>query len=229
MEICPSIPMFDLAGLATLAQWHGEQERGDGEEVPEGPVENEVWIRSSLEKISKTHHFYCRTTTFASWPAARQWSCSRTVEPGARFSTTTLPTFRLLFIDKQYFQLLQKIQKIFSTSANSSKKVFSTLANSSEGVGRSVRPPAHGRHAVHHVRQAAGQLHQVQGDLISLSTCSLLTESCLSGLEPHRRDPWQDQRDTGKQGHPSNCCQHQGNDNTITKNTKKAQDKKKQL
>ena len=66
MEICPSIPMFDLAGLATLAQWHGEQERGDGEEVPEGPVENEVWIRSSLEKISKTHHFYCRTTTFAS-------------------------------------------------------------------------------------------------------------------------------------------------------------------
>ena len=28
MEICPSIPMFDLAGLATLAQWHGQQERG---------------------------------------------------------------------------------------------------------------------------------------------------------------------------------------------------------
>ena len=43
MEICPSIPMFDLAGLATLAQWHGQQERGEaGEEVPEGPVENEV-------------------------------------------------------------------------------------------------------------------------------------------------------------------------------------------
>ena len=44
MEICPSIPMFDLAGLATLAQWHGQQERGGegGEEVPEGPVENEV-------------------------------------------------------------------------------------------------------------------------------------------------------------------------------------------
>ena len=90
---------------------------------------------------------------------------------------------------KKYFQLLQNLQKIFSTFVNSSKKVFSTLANSSEGVGRSVRPPAHGGHAVHHVRQAAGQLHQVQGDLISLSTCSLLTESCLSGLEPHRRDP----------------------------------------
>ena len=43
MEICPSIPMFDLAGLATLAQWHGQQERVEGgEEVPEGPVENEV-------------------------------------------------------------------------------------------------------------------------------------------------------------------------------------------
>ena len=111
----------------------------------------------------------------------------------------------------------------FSTfrKIKSSKKVFSTLAYSSEGVRRSVRPPAHGRHAVHHVRQAAGQLHQVQGDLISLSTCSLLTESCLSGLEPHRRDPWQDQRDTGKQGHPSNCCQHQGNDNAITKNTER--------
>ena len=82
-------------------------------------------------------------------------------------------------IFKTYFRLLPILQK----------KVFSTLANSSEGVGRSVRPPAHGRHAVHHLRQAAGQLHQVQGDLISLSTCSLSTESCLSGLEPHRRDP----------------------------------------
>ena len=66
MEICPSIPMFDLAGLATLAQWHGEQERGDGEEVPEGPVENEVWIKSSSVKFSKIPHFNCRTTTFAS-------------------------------------------------------------------------------------------------------------------------------------------------------------------
>ena len=66
MEICPSIPMFDLAGLATLAQWHGEQERGDGEEVPEGPVENEVWIKISSVKFSKIHHFDCRTTTFAS-------------------------------------------------------------------------------------------------------------------------------------------------------------------
>ena len=131
-----------------------------------------------------------------------------------------------------HFQVVIHWQTIFSTLGKDSKnifdfckfvkqKVFSTLANSSEGVGRSVRPPAHGRHAVHHVRQAAGQLHQVQGDLISLSTCSLLTESCLSGLEPHRRDPWQDQRDTGKQGHPSNCCQHQGNDNAITKNTER--------
>ena len=47
MEICPSIPMFDLAGLATLAQWHGQQERVEGgEEVPEGPVENEVCLMS---------------------------------------------------------------------------------------------------------------------------------------------------------------------------------------
>ena len=66
MEICPSIPMFDLAGLATLAQWHGEQERGDGEEVPEGPVENEVWMKNSSVKFSKIHHCNCRTTTFAS-------------------------------------------------------------------------------------------------------------------------------------------------------------------
>jgi len=32
MEITPSIPMFDLAGLATLAQWHGEE--GAGQSVP---------------------------------------------------------------------------------------------------------------------------------------------------------------------------------------------------
>ena len=51
MEICPSIPMFDLAGLATLAQWHGQQERGEGEEVPEGPVENEV-RRYKTEKVT---------------------------------------------------------------------------------------------------------------------------------------------------------------------------------
>ena len=35
MEICPSIPMFDLAGLATLAQWHGQQEQEQGQEVQE--------------------------------------------------------------------------------------------------------------------------------------------------------------------------------------------------
>ena len=56
MEICPSIPMFDLAGLATLAQWHGQQERGGegGEEVPEGPVENEVDTSSLTSVVTKT-------------------------------------------------------------------------------------------------------------------------------------------------------------------------------
>ena len=55
MEICPSIPMFDLAGLATLAQWHGQQERGGegGEEVPEGPVENEVDTSSLPSVVTK--------------------------------------------------------------------------------------------------------------------------------------------------------------------------------
>ena len=59
MEICPSIPMFDLAGLATLAQWHGQQERGGegGEEVPEGPVENEVDTSSLPSVVTKNHSF----------------------------------------------------------------------------------------------------------------------------------------------------------------------------
>ena len=63
MEICPSIPMFDLAGLATLAQWHGQQERGEGEEVPEGPVENEVRLYNRKSDNSSS---LCRTTTSAS-------------------------------------------------------------------------------------------------------------------------------------------------------------------
>ena len=75
---------------------------------------------------------------------------------------------------------------------------------------------------MHTVQQTAGQLHQIQGGQQSIleklkadtthshDSWESKTKNFLLGLEPHWRDPWQDEWDPGKQGHSTHRSQHQG-------------------